>query len=91
MVIRLDGARARSKFSATMFEPEVFRKQMYCIEESTCNIVGTFPNPPAIIQRPHCLSEPGELRSPCPPRYAPDGDVTKTYRMNTQFMFECIL
>jgi len=25
-----------------MFEPEVFRKQMYCIEESTCDIVETF-------------------------------------------------
>jgi len=28
-----------------MFEPEVFRKQMYCIEESTCDIVGTFRRP----------------------------------------------
>jgi len=25
-----------------MFEPEVFRKQMHCIEESTCDIAGTF-------------------------------------------------
>ena len=33
---------ARSKFGAPMFEPEVFRKQMYYIEESTCGIVGTF-------------------------------------------------
>jgi len=40
-----------------MFEPEVFRKQMYCIEESTCNIVGT-------IRRPHGDSAPGES---CPP------------------------
>jgi len=28
-----------------MFEPEVFRKQMYCIEESTCDIVGMFQRP----------------------------------------------
>jgi len=28
-----------------MFEPEVFRKQMYCIEESTCDISGTFRRP----------------------------------------------
>jgi len=28
-------------FGAPMFEPEVFRKQMYCIEESTGDIVGT--------------------------------------------------
>jgi len=28
-----------------MFEPEVIRKQMYCIAESTCDIVGTFRRP----------------------------------------------
>jgi len=33
--------RARSSFGALMFEPEIFRKQMYCIEESICDIVGT--------------------------------------------------
>jgi len=47
-----------------MFEPEVFRKQMYCIEESTCNIVGTF-------RRPRSDSAPGELCPACPLRYAP--------------------
>jgi len=25
-----------------MLEPEVFRKQIYCIEESTCDTVGFF-------------------------------------------------
>ena len=35
-----------------MFEPEVFRKQMYCIEERTCDIVGTFSAPSALIRRP---------------------------------------
>ena len=35
----------RGKFSAPMFETEVFRKQMYCIEESTCDIVRTFRRP----------------------------------------------
>ena len=29
-----------------MFEREVFRKQMYCIEESTCDIVGIFQRSP---------------------------------------------
>jgi len=29
-----------------MFEPEVLRKQRYCIEESTCDIVGTSRRPP---------------------------------------------
>jgi len=33
---------ARNKFGTPMFEPEIFRKQMHCIEETTCDIVGTF-------------------------------------------------
>jgi len=36
---------ARSKLDALVFEPELFRKQIYCIEESTCDIVGTFQHP----------------------------------------------
>jgi len=44
-VTRLDGARARSKFGAPMLEFEVFRKQMCCIETSTCDIIGTFQRP----------------------------------------------
>ena len=35
-----------------MWEPEVFRKQMYCTEESTCDIAGTFRPPPSVIRRP---------------------------------------
>jgi len=41
-----------------MFEPEVFRKQMCCVEGSTCDIVGLFGAlrsdlaPPAVIQSP---------------------------------------
>lgn len=31
-----------------MFEPEVFREQMYCIEENICDFVGTFLRPPVI-------------------------------------------
>jgi len=61
---------ARSKFGAPMFEREVFRKQMYCIEESACGIVGTFwrsHNHSA----PQSDSVPVELRTPCPSRYAP--------------------
>jgi len=55
---------ARSKFGAPMFEAEVFRKQIYCIEESTCDTVGTF-------WRPHSNLAPGELRLLAPPCYAP--------------------
>ena len=47
---------ARSKFVASIFEPDIVRKQMYCIDKSTCDIVGAF-------RRPHGDSAPGEL---CP-------------------------
>jgi len=60
----------RSKFGAPMFEPEFFRKQMCCIEESTCDIVRTF-------WRPRSDSAPGELCPPCPPRYAPGNSTDK--------------
>jgi len=36
---------ASRKFGAPMFEVEVFRKQIYFIEESICGIVGTFRRP----------------------------------------------
>jgi len=49
-----------------MFEPDVCRKQMYYIEESTLTL--EFSAPPAVIQRPDSNSAPWEL---CPPRYAP--------------------
>jgi len=51
-----------------MFEPEVYRKEMYCTEESTCDIVGTFRRPPqsfsalVVIWCPRSDSVPGELR-----------------------------
>jgi len=55
-----------------MFETEVFWKQTHCIEESTCDIVGTFWHsaPHAVIWYPHSDSEDRELR-PLRPRYAP--------------------
>ena len=42
---------ARSNFGVPMFEPEVFRKQMYSTEESTCNTVGIF-GVRMVIRRP---------------------------------------
>jgi len=45
---------ARSKFGAPMFEPEVFRKQIYCIEESTRDNIATF-------RHSRSDSVPGEL------------------------------
>ena len=43
-VTRLPGAK--NKFGASLFETKVFREQMYCMEESTCDIVETFRRPP---------------------------------------------
>ena len=48
-----------------MFEPKVFRKQMYCFEKSAYVIVGTFW-PPAVIWRPeNCDPFPPSLRLWC--------------------------
>jgi len=54
---------ARSKFGAPILEPEVFRKEIYCIEQSTCEIFGTF-------RRPHNDPALGELYPLTPRRYA---------------------
>jgi len=35
-----------------MFESEVFRKQMYCIEESACDILGNFQRLPQSFDAP---------------------------------------
>ena len=76
-VTRLDGVRGESKFGARMFEPEVSQKKLYCIEESTCDVAGTFQSPPqwfgapAVIPRPHNDSAPGELFLLCPPPLRP--------------------
>jgi len=60
----------RSKFGAPMFEPEIFRKHIHCIEESTCELsqCWDFSVLPAVISPSNSNSAPGEL---CPPRYAP--------------------
>jgi len=40
--MRLDGARGKKQYGAPMFEPEVFRKPIYCIEEDTYALLGLF-------------------------------------------------
>jgi len=50
---------ARSKFGAPIFEPEVFRKQTYCIEESTSDIDGTYRRPAQSFGVPIVLRRPG--------------------------------
>ena len=63
-ITRLDGARGKNKFGAPMFEPEVFPKQIYCIEEGTCDIVGTFRRPPKCFSTPIVNWRPGNCASP---------------------------
>jgi len=53
-----------SKFGAPMFEAELFPMQICWIEESTCDIVGTF-------RRPRSELAPGELCPPCPSSLRP--------------------
>jgi len=61
---------ARSKFGASMFEPEVFRNQMYCIEESTCDIVGTFRRSQQSFGAPEVIRRRGNC-APFASRYDP--------------------
>jgi len=54
----------RSNFGVPMFEPEIFRKQVLWIEESTCDTVGIF-GAPIVIRRPdNCAPFPPSVR-PC--------------------------
>jgi len=53
-------------FCVAMFEPEVFRKQTYCIEESTCGIVGTFRRPPQLFGTPIVIPCPGNCAPAAP-------------------------
>jgi len=61
-VTTLDGARGKKQVWVPMFEPEVFRKQMYCIEVLV-TLLGLLR--PAVIRRP-------ENCALAPRRYAPD-------------------
>jgi len=62
-----------------MFEPEVFWKEIYCIEESAYKIVGTFWHPqqtfgtPTVIRHPHDDLAPREFCSPWSPIITPLG------------------
>jgi len=64
-------AEAKSKFGAPMFEPEVIRKHMHCIEESTCDIVVTFRRPPQSFAAPRSDSVAEGLCPLCPPFVTP--------------------
>jgi len=56
----------RSKFGVPMFKLEVFRKQIYFIEKSTCDIVGTFRRPPHSFGTLIVIRRPGNCASLAP-------------------------
>ena len=58
-VTRLDGARGKKQVWRSLFETEVVRKQMRCIEKSTCDIVGTFRHPSLPLGAPRSDWRPG--------------------------------
>jgi len=60
----------RSKFGAPMFEPEVFRKQKYFTEESTCDIVDIFRRPSHWFCAPIMIRRPGACAPFTPSRYS---------------------
>jgi len=60
----------KNKFGNPIFEPVVFRKQMYCIEEITCDIVRICLRPSPVIRRFHGYSAFKEL-CPLPPIITP--------------------
>ena len=71
-VARLDGTRDKKHVCCPMFESEVFRKQMYCIEKSPCDIVGTFRPAPQSFGAQIVIRGPGKCAPFPPTRYAPD-------------------
>ena len=71
---------ARSKFGAPMLESEVFRKQMHCIEESTCDIVGTFQRDPQWFGALTVTQHPRNCAPLATLRYAPGHDVNCVMR-----------
>jgi len=50
---------SRIKFGAPMFAPELRRKQMDCVEESACDMIGTFRRPPQPFSVPIVICHPG--------------------------------
>jgi len=46
---------ARNKFGTPMFDHKVSREEMYCSEECTCDIVGTFRDPPVMKRPARCV------------------------------------
>ena len=82
----LDPAPAsRSKFGPSVFEPEVFRKQIYCIEESTCDIFGTFRSPSQWSDTPIFIRSPGIVPPLALSGYDPGPNVRSGVGITSRF------
>jgi len=68
-----------------MIESEVFRKQMYCIVESACDIVGLF-DPPAVILVSIVIQRPGNYSPMLPPSLRPCNTRIKVSALPTLLM-----
>ena len=63
-----------------MLEPKLFRKQIYFIEESACDIVGTLRRPRSHSAPPAAIWRPGNCAPLSLPRYASACDATAGVR-----------
>ena len=68
----------RSKFGVPMFEFEVFRQQMDCIGECSCDIVGSFGRPCSHSTPPVVVRRPGN-RAPLAPLVTPLSSSTQAF------------
>jgi len=59
------------------FAPHLGPKQMYCIEGSTCDIVGPFRRPTKWVGAPMVIRRPGNCAPLDPPHYAPSPCIDK--------------
>jgi len=80
-VTRLDGARGKKQ----VWYPhgrtwEIFRKQMYCIEGSTCDIVGNFRHPPQSFGAPIVIQRPANCSLLAPPSLRPCNSIIAKLR-----------
>jgi len=73
-----------------MFELEAFGKQMYRIEESTCDTVGTFWRPSQSFRTPRSDSPPVELYPPFTPRYVTAYDQNHKGPSTSSTSLSCI-
>ena len=69
-----------STFGAPVVKSDFFQRQIYCIEESTCEIVGTFPRHQQTFGAPPMIRRPGN----CAPVVTPLVDTSNWRQEETR-------